>query len=117
MVFAGDHVGEGAVAFKLGESDENGFGLGVTSGSNDAAEADEGVASPVEKPGIAGDDGLELFALHDEGFDGALKHVFKALGLRFVEGKGAEGRGGIDTGKQGCGGGIEHGYAEVAGAI
>ena len=88
MVFAGDHVGEGAVAFKLGESDENGFGLGVTSGSNDAAEADEGVASPVEKPGIAGDDGLELFALHDEGFDGALKHVFKALGLRFVEGKG-----------------------------
>ena len=48
----------GAVAFKLGESDENGFGLGVASGSNDAAEADESVASPVEKPGIAGDDGL-----------------------------------------------------------
>ena len=38
----------GAVALKLGESNENSFG-GLASGGNNAAEADESVASPVEK--------------------------------------------------------------------
>ena len=116
MVFAGDHVGEGAVAFKLGESDENGFGLGVASGSNDAAEADEGVASPVEKPGIAGDDGLELFALHDEGFDGALKHVFKGLKLGSLRVRGLKVGVALTLASR-VAGGIEHGYIEIAGAI
>lgn len=117
MVLAGDHVGEGTIAFKLSKGDENSFGLGIAPSGNDATEADEGIASPVEKPGIAGDDGLELFALNDEGFDSGLKHVFKGLRLGFVEGEGAEGGGGVDAGKQSYWGVIDYRDAEVARAI
>lgn len=37
MIFAGDHVGEGAVAFEAGEGDEDVFGLLVVAGGDDAA--------------------------------------------------------------------------------
>ena len=48
-------------------------------------------------------------------FDGGLKYVFKGLGLGFVEGEWAEGRGAIDTSKQGYGGGIDLGILKWLG--
>ena len=78
-VISVDRVWQGAVFLKLGECQQNLFYLVRQAGGKQAARADERVASPVQKPRIAGDDGLEIIAAHDELFRGIGKLTFKRI--------------------------------------
>ena len=67
---AADHVGQGAVFLVAGEGFEDVADGGEFPGGGDAAEADQGIAAPVEEPRVAGDHGEGVVAFHDELADG-----------------------------------------------